>query len=330
MEVYLDTNIYWSIANREKDYEYTLAKINNLFKSGYIFPHAPPHAEELSARFINQRDIPTTLRAYNLIKKFNNYTGYLPGHPNLTETQEIIREFSKHPGLVDAVKIHQSNLRKILSGEITENDFPTRLIKEDFGNCLARVNKYLDLTDEAKRNEMFHLGRRDSKNLKSNFEEINRETDGVSTFLEIQKRYNLGPRRLSRLTPEEILEDKYFLDYLQKKFSDAGMCLKDIPIGAELMQSHHQKEILIQRILDCMEEAGYNQEEKNHAASLTGRMHDVSHAIYASRADFLVTNDKRFSKKAQAAYIMLNLSTRILNTKEFQEFDLRTDDQSKY
>lgn len=317
MEVYLDTNIYWSIANREKDHEYTLAKINNLFRNGNIFPHAPPHAEEISARFISKRDVATTLRTYNLIKKFNNCLGYLPGYPNLAETQEIIRQFGKHPGLADAIKIHESNLLRITLGEITEDDFPTKLVKEDFGDCLKRVDKYLNLTDEAKRNEIYHLGRRDQKNLKLNFEEIQKETDGVSTFLEIQKKYNLGPRRLSRLTPEEIIEDKHFQDYLQLNFSKAGMCLNSIPTGSDLMRSHHKKETLIQRILDCMEEAGYNQEEKNHTASLTGRMHDVSHAIYASRSEYLITNDRRFSKKARAAYMILKIPTKVLNTEEF-------------
>lgn len=322
MEAYLDSNVYFSIANREPGYEYTLAKIKNLSSSGCIFPHAPPHAEEVSARFISHRDVPSTFRTYNLINKFNKNLGYRPGYPNLTETQEIIREFSGRPELTDAVRIHRSNLERLISGEINEKHFPTLLVREQFGECLARVDKYLNLTDAAKRNELFHLGRRNSQSLKSNFEEIKKTTKGVATFLDIQKKYNLGPRRLSRLSSEEIFEDPYFLDYLKLKFSNVGMCLEKLPVGAGIMQSHHKKEAIITRILDCMEEAGYNQEEKNHTASLTGRMHDVSHAIYASRSHYLITNDKRFSKKVSAVYALLKIPTKILNIQQFINLEI--------
>lgn len=324
MEVYLDSNVYISIASREGGYEYTLAKIKNLFGSGCVFPHAPPHAEELSARFISGREIPITFRTYNLIKKFNDGMGYLPGYPNAAETQEIIREIYGHPELADALRIHRSNLERILSGEITEEQFATMLVSEDFGACMARVDKYLNLTDVAKRNELFHFGRRDPKNLNSNFEAINQTTNGVATFLEIQKKHNLGPRRLSRLSPEEILEDKCFSDYLDFKFSEAGMSLQNIPTGINLMQSHHQKEVIISKILNSMEEAGYNQEEKNHAAALTGRMHDNSHAIYASSSSYFITNDRRFSKKVAAAYIKLEIPTKILNIDEFVNFEFQS------
>lgn len=70
------------------------------------------------------------------------------------------------------------------------------------------------------------------------------------------------------------------------------MNLQQIPTGSTLMKSPHQQEMITGGILTCMEEAGYNQEEKNHLASLTGRMHDVSHAIYASNSNYFVTNDK--------------------------------------
>ena len=321
MQIYLDSNVYLSIANRELGYEYTLAKIKSLFESGYIFPHAPPHAEELSARFISNRDVSATFRSYNLIKKFNGGMGYIPGYCNETETRETIRLFSGPPELADALRIQMSNLELILSGEITEEQFSTRLVREDLGACMERVDQYLNLTEVAKRNEMFHFGRRDAKSLSLNFEEIRQPTEGVDTFLKTQKKYNLGPRRLSRIPPEEIFEDKFFFEFLRLKFSDADMDLQHIPTGSVLMKSYHQKEVIIGKILNCMEEAGYNQEEKNHSASLTGRMHDVSHDIYASSSNYFVTNDKRLSKKVIATYMRLDIPTKILNIDEFVRFD---------
>lgn len=321
MQIYLDSNVYLSVANRELGYEYTLAKIKNLFDSGCVFPHAPPHAEELSARFISNRDVPATFRSYNLIKKFNGGMGYVPGYCNEAETRETIEMCIGHAELEDVLRIHLSNLELILSGGITEDQFSTMLVREDLGACMARVDKYLDLTELARRNEMFHFGRRDAKSLGLNFEEISQPIEGIDTFLEIQKEYNLGPRRLSRIPPEEIFDDESFLEFLRVKFLDAGMNLQRIPTGSVLMKSHHQKEVLIGKILNCMEEAGYNQEEKNHSASLAGKMHDVSHAIYASSSDYFVTNDKRFSKKVIATYLNLGIPTKILNIDEFVRFD---------
>ncbi|PNQ88479.1 hypothetical protein CCU68_31975 [Pseudomonas gingeri NCPPB 3146 = LMG 5327] len=85
-----------------------------------------------------------------------------------------------------------SNLELILSGEITEEQFSTRLVREDLGACMERVDQYLNLTEVAKRNEMFHFGRRDAKSLSLNFEEIRQPTEGVETFLETQKNITLA------------------------------------------------------------------------------------------------------------------------------------------
>nr|WP_314565896.1 hypothetical protein [uncultured Pseudomonas sp.] len=294
-----------------------MAKIKSLFESACVFPHAPPHAEEFSARLLSNRDIPATLRSCNIIRRFNGGMGYLPGYSNETETREIIRLFLGRPELAKALRTQRSNLERILSGEITEEQFATRLIKEDLLACMDRVVKQLDLTEFAKENEIFHLGRRDAKNLASNFEQLNLSTEGVDTFLEIQKKYNLGPHRLSRIPPEEIFEDKFFFEFLRSRFAAAGIDIQQIPKGDAILKSHHQKQVIIDKILKCMEEAGYNQEEKNHSASLTGRMHDASHAIYASSSNYFVTNDKRFSKKVIATYIWLRIPTKILNIDEF-------------
>lgn len=326
-KIYLDTNVYLSIANREPGYEYTLAKAKNLSQSGHLFPHAPPHAEELSARFLSGRDIPATFRAYNLVNRFNNGFGLAPGYCNIEETEEVIRSFSGHPELEEAMNVHLSVLERLRAGKISEMQFATLLLKEDLGACMSRVDRYLDLTDVAKRNELFHFGRRDPKNLQANFEKIQRPASSITTFIEIQKKFNLGPRRLSRIPPEEIFDDKCFSDFIKMRFSEAGMDLNSIPTGISLVKSHHKKETIITKILNCMEEAGYNQEEKNHAASLTGRMHDVTHAIYATAADFLVTNDKRFTKKVHATYLRLGMPTKIFCIDEFVKHEF-TQEQS--
>ena len=317
MEIYLDLNVYLSIANREEGYEYVIAKLNNLKRIGVIFPHAPPHAEEISARLSSQRGRDETLRTCSLIQRFNCGFGYLPGFPNKEETEEIINSFYGKPDLLEALIIHKKNLNLINSGGISEEEFATRIVKENFGDCLERVNKYLNLTSFAKKNDIFHIGRRNEKTLFSNFEKINIETEGISTFEEIQKKYNLGPLRLSGILPEYIFENKFFLEFVRINFSKQGIDFDKIEVGEELMKSHNKKESFINIILNSMEQAGYNQEIKNHEAAIVGRMHDVSHAIYATRADYLVTNDDRFFKKATATYKRLQLAVRVIKIDDF-------------
>jgi hypothetical protein len=126
-EIYLDSNIYLAIANRENDYEYILAKLNNLRKTGFIFPHAPPHAEEIFARIRNRNDSHATLRYLNLVRKFNDGFGYLPGFPNESETEILILELEsnvdKNPELRSALEIHRFNLKRLRSGELTDTNF---------------------------------------------------------------------------------------------------------------------------------------------------------------------------------------------------------------
>jgi hypothetical protein len=318
-EIYLDSNIYISIAKREKNHEYTLAKINNLYKTGIIFPHAPPHAEEISARIINNREPDIAKKFFNLVIKFNRGFGYRPGFSNKKETEEIIwlfqnnEDYKNAPEAQKILNIFKGNLKKINLGLLNEGHFKTLLEKDDFNECLTRVDRHLDLTEYAKKNEIYHLGRRNKKKLTSNFEKIGKSSDNITTFEELHKRYKIGPNRLSKIPPEKIFDDANFAKFLK----DQDINIDKIPTGDELSKSHHQKEIIITLILNVMEKAGYNQEEKNHEATLTGRMHDISHAIYASRAKYFVTNDIRFSKKVIATYMKLKISTRVITTEEF-------------
>ena len=318
-EIYLDSNIYISIAKREKNYEYTLAKINNLHKKGIIFPHAPPHAEEISARIINNREPDVAKKFFNLVIKFNSGFGYKPGFSNKKETEEIIsffennEDYKNKPEIQKILNIFKDNLKKINLGLLNEDHFKTLLVKDDFNECLTRVDKHLDLTEYAKKNEIYHLGRRNKEKLTSNFGKIGKSLDNITTFEEFHKRYKVGPNILSKIPPEKIFDDINFVKFLK----DQDINIDKIPTGDELSKSHHQKENIITLILNVMEKAGYNQEEKNHEATLTGRMHDVSHAIYASRAKYFVTNDIRFSKKVIATYTKLKIDTKVINIEEF-------------
>lgn len=321
MEIYLDSNVYICIAQREEGYDYILSKINNLKKKGVLFPHAPPHAEEISARIISQRDPVVTRRFKSLIEKFNGGVGYLPGCPNKEETEEIINAIIFDPTLQDVLNSYKKNLENINAGRIQKRDFFTRRTSENFNDCLKRVDEHLDWTDIALKNDIFHIGRRNDASMKSNFDKLDINSSGIPTFEKIRKDYNLGPRRLANIPPENIFKDCDFVKFVRDRFAKEKINFDNMPKGARLMHSHHQKETLITKILNCMEEAGYNQEQKNHEATIVGRMHDVSHAIYATESKYFFTMDDRFFRKVKATYIYLELPVVVVGEEDFLRID---------
>lgn len=69
-------------------------------------------------------------------------------------------------------------------------------------------------------------------------------------------------------------------------------------------------EACIEYLFRILNQNGYNA-EKSEKTSVSG-IHDVSHAIYATKANFLLTEDKRFYKKCQAVYSYLGVPTKVV------------------
>lgn len=320
-EIYLDSNVYLSIAEREEFYEYTIAKINNLYRSGFIFPHSPAHGEEISGRILRGRDNDVTWRFVNLISRYNGKKGYFPGYPNVEETEEMIAELERcaeaNPELWSAISIHKRNLGAMRSGKIDESQFRTRILDDGIDDCIRRVLRYSGLTNVATRSDLFHLGRRRQETLKKNFSELKIPSDGVETFDKLRKKYKLETRRLTTISPDKLFADERFLNFARDQLRENGFDWDKVAKNNALADSHHKKEGVITVILNLMEKAGYWQEDKNHVATLIGRMHDVTHAIYATGAKHFVTNDFRFAKKVTATYLFLGIPTRVMSTKQF-------------
>lgn len=69
-------------------------------------------------------------------------------------------------------------------------------------------------------------------------------------------------------------------------------------------------------LFDILEVVGYYPERKTGFRS---RMHDVTHAIYASQADYFIIEDKKFKKKCESVFHFLRIPTRILSYSEFRD-----------
>lgn len=77
--------------------------------------------------------------------------------------------------------------------------------------------------------------------------------------------------------------------------------------------SNTQLEYAIEVLFRILNYSGYNAEKKE-ATSISGT-HDVSHAIYSTHTEWLVTLDKRFAKKCTAVFNYIGANTTVINCK---------------
>lgn len=88
-----------------------------------------------------------------------------------------------------------------------------------------------------------------------------------------------------------------------------NFCLKQGNF-ADLRVSHKQLEYTIEILFRILNFSGYCS-EKSEQKSISGT-HDVSHAIYATRSDILISMDWRFVQKCKAVYNFLNVGTSVI------------------
>jgi hypothetical protein len=329
IDIYLDLNIYISIAKREPIHDYLISKINSLHKLDVTFPHSPAHAEELSALRRSGRDPITAHRMSSLFKKYNNNIGYAPGLLNENEALEASLIYRQQAGHNDKIALLSEYFLKIAldnrSGKITEKDYATQRISEEFDRRVEIAGTKNHFNDFAINVETYFLGRRNSESLKKNFSTINEPIDNIKTFEDIHKEYKIGPRLISEIKPEKIFSHEGIERYAEVSFKENNLDYKKIPSPEIFKKSHHKKEEYITVLMNLLEKSGYKQEKKNHEASITGRMHDVSHSIYASQADYFVTNDERLGNKTAATYYKLGIPTKVLSIDDFLTLSLENE-----
>lgn len=81
-----------------------------------------------------------------------------------------------------------------------------------------------------------------------------------------------------------------------------------------LKNSHKQLEYTIEVLFRLLNYVGYCA-EKSERTAISGT-HDVSHSIYGTKADYLLSLDKRFVKKCQAVYNFLGVDTAVIYCKQ--------------
>lgn len=81
-----------------------------------------------------------------------------------------------------------------------------------------------------------------------------------------------------------------------------------------LKNSYNDLEYTIEILFRILNYCGYNA-DKSERTNISGT-HDVTHAIYATKADYLISTDSRFVKKCKAVYYYLGIKTQVIHVKQ--------------
>lgn len=177
------------------------------------------------------------------------------------------------------------------------NHQPTQVVREHPAECLLRVLKHFD------RNEFLDV--RESNLLKGL-----KESDAEGKLA--SQMSNLPVDFLSSPEYDAAISERYAAEpeLIQKK-NDAG--LKNLK-WPEISKSHEVLEHVFDVLMNYLEQIRFRPEKVKNSRS---RIHDVTHSIYATKADYFITGDDRLYHKARAVYDYLGVPTKVLSTKEF-------------
>lgn len=210
---------------------------------------------------------------------------------------------------------------------IIDNSKRIEAKSESFEDCYKRVKRY-DTRENIENYGVF-LNEKE----KENVGELRRNNPDFKYISNLDKKEIWN-------TPEIIEEIKKFSDYVIRYNNDAWKNLipiyepwivqwvkeiKKIPPDFSLEKDCFKKDninfIILETVMEFMSNLlnryGYHR-DKELRKTISG-IHDVSHLIYATYCEYLVSFDQNFSKRAEAIYYFLGIHTRVLSFNEFIE-----------
>lgn len=217
---------------------------------------------------------------------------YLEEIANITANSnyELNKRYNRH---LDKIS-HLTNNEEFLP----TTDTGIKLVNEDPKDCFARVkNKYF-LTEIAE------------SVVKDHYELL------IEYINDFREQHDLNSKVLNNINPEEIFYDpriKKALFYLTDDNFYKRIYNENSKIWDEIKSDYQIIESILEELFNLLETLNYCPDKERHRS----RMHDISHAIYGTAADFFVCDDKFFLNKCKAVYNLLGVPTEVLNYKEF-------------
>jgi hypothetical protein len=209
---------------------------------------------------------------------------YSPAH--IEEIANIYRSAADDRSVGKYIYKHIDFIRKLTRGKVYLPDkdihAPTRILTEDPAICLQRVIDLYELTYFAEENEDFLR--------------------------------NCIPESVLKSTLADVLTNPKFCEILQARIWNRGYFEEGLAKGPSLRQNHSKLTAAIDILVRSLHEAGFGLEKKNKTRSV---IHDVSHTIYATRADYFISNDQKLISKVKIIYKYLEAECIPLDKAEF-------------
>jgi len=242
-------------------------------------------------------DRPLNNFIFNLINKFksNNYQFlYSPAH-----IEEVALILSSEKDIIKAKEYIDNILLNI--SKITDNyeclpTFEEIVIRqEDPKVCYKRVIDGYVLTSMAEINEKFG---------------VSQKRQNVDNIL---VNYSLNRAQVGNVKPNELFNHNIISRIYQDFVKIHSLKIEKWSL---IKDSHKEIEETVSNLFDFLEMIGYKSSGEKEYRSM---MHDVTHSIYATKADIFITNDKKFKARVESIYSYLKIPTKLYLLRDLKE-----------
>ncbi len=127
-----------------------------------------------------------------------------------------------------------------------------------------------------------------------------------------------APIQANNMSPNQLLPAKRLEELLSSTLAhlkiDANQILSTGIIFDRIKHNFSVLEEFLERIHLEIESRGFHPEPPENYRS---RLHDITHSIYACYCDIFVSNDARLRRRAQAAFVAIGSSCKVINDAKF-------------
>lgn len=278
IKVYLDLNIYSKIHDNHE--------INTLIKNGkgkIDYYYSPAHIEEIF-KAISNNNMNYKEKMITLLDIINEITDAKELLPNINIGSSIKVQFEKT----------QSCYARVATCDTRDFTHDTSIdkFKEDRANAI-----------QVQEND------KSMKNLSSlSYSDI-WENELVKSYID-----NSNKNMVSIINKQNIQPVIQFLrcHNIDKSISENLIVRKGI--FTEIYKKHSDLEFIIEILFRVLTYTGYNR-DKDEVTAVSGT-HDITHSIYGTYCDYIVTADEKFSKRCKAVYHYLGSKTEVIFCKQ--------------
>lgn len=269
---YLDHNIYIYALTDTSIGE----TVEVLKKRDIQFAYSPAHIEEIYKALVDNGKTYETNAAklLQMISLFTNNTEFLPATSGIVQTMESPRKcFQRVKGYDTTERVRTDSQYKF---QVDKDNYCGMITKDKHNQSISTItfdNIWEHPAIAAALNDL---------NQNMNIV-VQKQNSSFETFL-------CSLMGADKKLPEDLRIEK-------------GMY-------PNLINSHTQMEFVMEILFRTLSLHGYYS-DKSESTTVSGT-HDVSHAIYATKAQQIFTTDKRFAQRCKAIYYFLGIPTEVV------------------